>query len=733
MIFLIMGLIVMFGPIVLALVTFIRVRSLRADVDALRERLHRLEATATESGGFRLQAEVATAEEAVVSERPPVAAPPAVARPAAAQPVAAPAVVAPPVAAGPVVAPPVMREPVSPRPPTPVSEVDEESLESRIGGRWLLYIGVIAIVMGVAYFQKLAIDNNWIGETARVIEGAVLGFALIYGGTRFIRAGYATYGQMICGGGVAILYVSTYAAFNLYHLIERPTAFVLMVAITGIAAFLADRQNSQGLAVLAVGGGFATPFMLPGHTDAQVALFTYVAILIGGTVVLAQRHDWALLHLVSYLFTLMTVAGWADRFYRPSKYLVTELFLTLFCAMFLVILSRLRHSDRSQDRAAAAFLWTAPLAYYLGSLVILAGHPKAMLLWLIAVMLAGGFLSMRVGARGGLVVWTAVALPLLAWTRAYNGPAWLWPGLATVAGIYAIALAAQLHNLFTRDEARESDIAWIHLNGLLMFAAAHFLIEVNHLAVTGMFAASFAAWHAVLAAALLKRRRDVALHFGALGFTLLSIAIALEFDGAAVTIGWACEGAAIVALGLRERHDWLRVGGVALFAIAMFQAIGLLITPAPLHHVVVLNPRAAAGALIVALSYALAWLHDRDASAPARDLAIGAALIAAQVVTLVLLTSEIYAYWAVREGRFAREVMISATWGIYAAVLIIIGLNKEYAPIRYFAIAVLALTIVKVFFADMAGLDRIYRVSSVIGLGIVLLVTSYLYNRVGRR
>jgi uncharacterized membrane protein len=102
-------------------------------------------------------------------------------------------------------------------------------------------------------------------------------------------------------------------------------------------------------------------------------------------------------------------------------------------------------------------------------------------------------------------------------------------------------------------------------------------------------------------------------------------------------------------------------------------------------------------------------------------------------VTLVLLTSEIYAYWAVREGRFARELMISATWGIYAAVLIVIGLRKDYAPIRYFAIALLALTIIKVFFADMAELDRIYRVSSVIGLGIVLLVTSYLYNRARRR
>ena len=79
-------------------------------------------------------------------------------------------------------------------------------------------------------------------------------------------------------------------------------------------------------------------------------------------------------------------------------------------------------------------------------------------------------------------------------------------------------------------------------------------------------------------------------------------------------------------------------------------------------------------------------------------------------MTLALLTSEIHAYWALREGHFARELMVSVTWGVYATALIVIGLRKRYAPIRYFAIVVFAVTIVKVFAVDMAELDRIYRV-----------------------
>ena len=60
-------------------------------------------------------------------------------------------------------------------------------------------------MIGVAYFEKLAIDNEWLGETARVIQGGVVGLALTYAGLRFVRAGYDVYGQMITGGGAAIL------------------------------------------------------------------------------------------------------------------------------------------------------------------------------------------------------------------------------------------------------------------------------------------------------------------------------------------------------------------------------------------------------------------------------------------------------------------------------------------------------------------------------------------------
>jgi len=57
-----------------------------------------------------------------------------------------------------------------------------ESLESKIGGNWLNKIGMVSLVLGMVYFLKYAIDNQWIGETGRVALGILTGLGLLSGG-----------------------------------------------------------------------------------------------------------------------------------------------------------------------------------------------------------------------------------------------------------------------------------------------------------------------------------------------------------------------------------------------------------------------------------------------------------------------------------------------------------------------------------------------------------------------
>jgi uncharacterized membrane protein len=626
------------------------------------------------------------------------------------------------------------REGVAAEPPRVPRERASEwlSLERWIGAEGLLYIGVAALIVGAAYFEKLAIDNEWIGETARIVQGAIAGVVLVYAGLRFVRSGYRGYGQVLCGCGLAVLYVTTYAAFNFYYLITRPAAFACMVAITLAAAVLADRHVSQGLAVFAVGGGFVSPFLLPSTADAQISLFGYDAILLAGTASLARRRAWPLLNVISYVLTLFTVAGWADQFYTPAKYLRTELFITLYAAIFLYMLWQSRRAPRSDAaQISILVLSSAPIAYYLGSLVILADHSTALLVWLLLLMVVGALAGTKYGPAAGFVTWLAVAAPLLLWISANAGERWLAPGLVTVGTVYLLALAAALQDVSSGRPLSLLDIVWLHGNGLVMFTGAYLLVEAVRVSAAGALAGTLGLWQWALAAIFVRRSRDLAVHFVALGFTLITIAIALQFDGPAVIVGWAAEGAVLLALGVREGRGWLRAGGAVLLSIAIGRSAALVLSPAPLAQAVLLNRRTACAAFVLGAAYIAASLFGRTGGRERRWGRAGT-LVAGQFLTVAAITGEINAFWMGRGDEFARQMMLSVSWAASGAVLILVGLRRQYPPIRYFAIALLAVTILKVFFVDLAQLERVYRVLSVIGLGIILLVTSYLYQRAQR-
>jgi uncharacterized membrane protein len=80
-------------------------------------------------------------------------------------------------------------------------------------------------------------------------------------------------------------------------------------------------------------------------------------------------------------------------------------------------------------------------------------------------------------------------------------------------------------------------------------------------------------------------------------------------------------------------------------------------------------------------------------------------------------------------AELAQQVALSVAWALYAVGLVAAGFRRGYAPARYLAIALFALTILKVLTKDIAELDRVYRMLSVLGLGALLVAASYLYQR----
>src|SRR3569833_3909435 len=108
---------------------------------------------------------------------------------------------------------------------TSAEKRDTRSLESRVGSQWFNRIGILAILIGMAWFLKFAIDNEWIGPLGRVVIGLIAGVGLIVWSERFRAKYYTAFSYSLKAVGTGVLYLSLWASFSLYHLIPAPVAF----------------------------------------------------------------------------------------------------------------------------------------------------------------------------------------------------------------------------------------------------------------------------------------------------------------------------------------------------------------------------------------------------------------------------------------------------------------------------------------------------------------------------
>ena len=613
-----------------------------------------------------------------------------------------------------------------------------DSLESRIGGRWLLYIGTAALVLGIGFFVKYAFDNDWINQTGRVLIGAAAGLVMVAGGHRVARRGYALYGQIVAGGGFAALYVSVYAALGFYGLIGRPAAFGLMVLITAGAALAADVHRSAGLATFAAAGGYLTPFLVGGGENAQVVLLSYDAILAAGAMALAARRNWPFLNLVSYAFVLFTFLGWAERFYTPAQWVPTQVFLAIFGALFTFAGVRARRVRGGAADIVGVLLLTAPLVFHVASVANLQPHWMALLLYITLASVAGAAASMKLDrAWLRLAVFALTAPVLWQFVGEHGGAGWRLAPAVVALAIYAMNVVA-IGERLARQAGRwlKADVLLFHLNALGLFAGLYAIFDPVATAWMPPLALAIAAWHVALMWVWRRTSEEASLNSLAVAFAMLGFAIGLQFDQWWAVVGWAIEAAAIVWVGLKSRRDWMRLGGAMLLAWAILLLVRLGFFEAPAGFAPLFNARVGATLAVVAVCYALALLHQHYADQmPDRGVPeIATFYVLGNVLTVVLLTTEIGFYWQEREAtdaaaRLARSASVSVTWALYGTALIVVGIVRRYAPIRYLAIALLGVTIVKAFLSDLSMLGGIYRIIGFVGLGVFLLLGAWLYQR----
>jgi len=216
--------------------------------------------------------------------------------------------------------------------PTPVRE---SNLEENIGGTWFARIGMAALVLGVSFFLKYAFDNNWIGEVGRVMIGIMAGVVLLGLGEKFIKK-YSVYGQLLSGGGLAVLYLSVFAAFDFYALIGQIPAFFVMMLITTVGIVLSIRYDAISLVIVSTLGGFMTPLLISTGKNNEAGLFSYILMLDIAILAVSVFKKWRWLNILGFFCTVFMALAWAEKFYREDEMFVTMVFFTLFFIVYSI-------------------------------------------------------------------------------------------------------------------------------------------------------------------------------------------------------------------------------------------------------------------------------------------------------------------------------------------------------------------------------------------------------------
>lgn len=226
--------------------------------------------------------------------------------------------------------------PPTPREPNLVDKAFDAVRRFFTEGNPIVRVGMVVMFFGVSFLVKYASGQGLFPIEFR-LTGVVLGAIalLVVGWKTRLRPG--AYGLVLQGGGIAVIYLTLFAAAKIYGLIPLSVAFGLLFLVVMLGVLLALLQNAQVLAILATAGGFLAPILTSTGEGSHVGLFSFYLILNLGILAIALYKSWRLLNWVGFMFTFVITAAWGVLKYEPIFYASTQPFLLAFFALYLAV------------------------------------------------------------------------------------------------------------------------------------------------------------------------------------------------------------------------------------------------------------------------------------------------------------------------------------------------------------------------------------------------------------
>lgn len=684
--------------------------------------------------------------------------------------------------------------------PQPSSSIKSD-WERFIGENLINKIGIAITVIGVGLGAKYSIENNLISPLTRLILGYLFAAGLLGVGIKLKRQ-YENYSAVLVSGAIAIMYFLTFAAYNIYHFIPQTVAFLMMVIFTLFTVLAALNYNLQVIAHIGLVGAYAVPFLLSEGSGQVNILFSYMAIINTGILVLAFKKYWKPLYYTSMSLTWLIFLTWGVTSYNGGTQQTTGLvFLTLFFVLFYVtivaykllhrekfgpadiiqLLSNafifygigyaLIHNQESTKHLTGLFTLSNALAHVVASMVIMAQKDYDKQLRMLVSGLAVVFITLSVPVQldGSWVtlLWTGEAVllfwigrtkqvsfyeylsyPLMAlatlsllitWQHGYQHYASIHkPALTPVFNIHfltsllfvaAFVVINHLHRLHQPSNPVTPPIKYqinILLPAILILVAyMACYLEIHHYCKQLYLNSSVKDPHAdkEFSVFIYNTNLEWFRQVWLINYTLV-FTIALAFINRKKYKSEVLSHTSMALLCL-SLILFLTIG---LFALSELRDAYLTQQYSMYYHIGVTQVwvRYLSFPLVALILLLLRWHTHQPFAHPSLQPAFDMVL---HICVLWISSSELINWMTLGGSGHAYKIGLSILWGSYSLLLIALGIWKKKKNLRIGAMALFALTLIKLFFYDISHLNTIAKTIVFVALGVLLLISSFLYNK----
>ncbi len=666
-------------------------------------------------------------------------------------------------------------KPVATKPRKPTFFERNPDLEKFIGENLVSKIGIAILVLAIGYFVKYAIDNEWIGTIGRVGVGVVCGGILI-GIAHRLRNSYHAFSSVLAGGGLAVLYFTITLAFQQYHLFPQTVAFIIMIVITVFAVLLALLYNRQELAVIALTGGFAAPFLISTGSGNYVALFIYLIVLNIGLLLIAYRKAWRILNTTAFAFTVILFASWLyslPYIEKPSVYTNALLFAAIFYQLFLVIniannikenkrfiafdfsillantglffsvglycLHQMKADAYNGLFSAAMGVFNLGLSYFLfrkqkpdkNILYLLIGITLTFVSLTAPLQLHGHFItlfwaseavllgwlylksSIKIIQYAALIIYFCMLISLVGdWINVYAGFSRNAIPVILNRGFITGFYAASASYLFYLLLRKNEKQLWFVKASFFRLSALVVLFLAGNIEINYQFSYYYPV-------------ADIpALYMQLYSFAFILIVgivnqkwkVSVVSQRAQIFFLSACIAVYLLMLPLTSNSLYVLLSERANYSLALFSAhwLAALLTAFILYRLIIIITAFADN-----VKDKSAWLMS--------------------IIVVVFLSAEVYflalqIFYNNEQGeevinRVFVKAVLPVLWGLCSFALMWLGMKHQYKPLRIISLSLFSFTLLKLFAYDISNIPVAGKIVAFFCLGVLLLIISFMYQR----